>query len=103
MALFAVFGTSFTGMVRYIFGQWIPSFQQLIYNKVPSPSLSPSFFWLWKGLVPYLRRTYPESPSHQYTTSQENEHTSLSAEQSIPAAPPTPTPSACQSAAQQQQ
>lgn len=34
MALFAIFGTSFTGMVRYIFGQWIPSFEQLIYSKV---------------------------------------------------------------------
>lgn len=33
-ALFAIFGSSFTGLVRYVFGQWIPSFEQLIYNKV---------------------------------------------------------------------
>ena len=32
--MFAIFGSSFTGMVRYVFGQWIPSFEQLICNKV---------------------------------------------------------------------
>ena len=32
--MFAVFGSSFTGLVRYVFGQWIPSFEQLICNKV---------------------------------------------------------------------
>jgi len=33
-AAFAVFGSSVSGLVRYLFGRWIPSWQQLVYNKV---------------------------------------------------------------------
>ncbi|DBA86672.1 hypothetical protein WJX77_004815 [Trebouxia sp. C0004] len=33
-AVFAVFGSSVSGLVRYLFGRWIPSWQQLVYNKL---------------------------------------------------------------------
>ena len=34
----ALFGTSFLGLLKYFFGTWIPSFQQLISNRVrPEP------------------------------------------------------------------
>lgn len=33
-AAFAFFGSSISGIVRYFFGRWVPSWQQLIYNKV---------------------------------------------------------------------
>lgn len=33
-AAFAVFGSSISGLVRYLFGRWVPSWQQLVYNKV---------------------------------------------------------------------
>lgn len=33
-AAFAVFGSSVSGLVRYLFGRWIPSWHQLVYNKV---------------------------------------------------------------------
>ncbi len=32
----ALFGTSILGLLKYFFGTWIPSFQQLVSNKVPS-------------------------------------------------------------------
>ena len=33
-AAFAVFGSSISGLVRWLFGRWVPSWQQLVYNKV---------------------------------------------------------------------
>lgn len=33
-AAFAFFGSSLSGLVRYLFGRWIPSWQQLIHNKL---------------------------------------------------------------------
>ena len=32
----ALFGSSVLGLLKYFFGTWIPSFQQLVSNKVPS-------------------------------------------------------------------
>lgn len=33
-AAFAVFGSSISGLVRWLFGRWVPSWHQLVYNKV---------------------------------------------------------------------
>lgn len=33
-AAFAVLGSTFTGLMRYCFGRWIPTFEQLMYSKV---------------------------------------------------------------------
>ena len=33
-AAFAVFGSSISGLVRWLFGRWVPSWQQLVHNKV---------------------------------------------------------------------
>jgi len=29
-------GSTFGGFVRYFFGRWIPTFEQLMYSKVPT-------------------------------------------------------------------
>ncbi len=33
-AAFALLGSTFSGLVRYWFGRWIPTFEQLMYSKV---------------------------------------------------------------------
>ena len=33
-AVTALFGSSFLGLLKYFFGTWIPSFDQLVTNKV---------------------------------------------------------------------
>ncbi|KAL3144980.1 hypothetical protein ABBQ32_003484 [Trebouxia sp. C0010 RCD-2024] len=33
-AAFAVFGSSISGLVRWLFGRWVPSWHQLVYNKL---------------------------------------------------------------------
>lgn len=33
-AAFTVLGSTFTGLMRYWFGRWIPTFEQLMYSKV---------------------------------------------------------------------
>ncbi len=34
MAAFALFGSSFTTLMRYFFGRWVPSWRQLLHSKV---------------------------------------------------------------------
>ena len=43
-AAFALLGSTFTGLMRYWFGRWIPTFEQLMYSKVSLPYLQFSSF-----------------------------------------------------------